>query len=312
MRAESPSSVARVDDPAQFPDACYHEAVCLLVHGDEQGARRSIEEGLARASGAQHAVTRACLGDLAAQLDGEAALARLARRTPGPAGWLANPDALARSVVALGRAHLVEAVIEEIAHLMPEDQLMGLVVAAHEAHTPACHDLLVAMGSVVEGAPGRLATALTEQVPASEPCMDALRAQVPVAAWSSEPPGAPGQQQVIIAVGRDAGRVAPVVAIIRHEGVGGVLDDAFALPDMIPARLAREVLDPMTDAGLSPDPLGVRDAAEAVYHALLAALDAGADIPSAAYQPVAARLRRALVEDIPPASHGSGEMPCMG
>jgi len=304
--------VARVDDAAAFPDFCYHDAVGLLVHGDERAARRAIEEGLARSSGPRHAETRACLSDLGAQLDGEAALARLARRTPGPIGWLANPDALARSVVALGRAHLVEAVIEEIAHLMPEDQLMGLVSAVHDAHTPACHDLLVAMGSVVEGAPGQLAAQLTECVPASDPCMDALRAQVPVAAWTSEPPDAPGQQQVIIAVGRDAGRVAPVVAIIRHEGVGGVLDDAFALPDMIPARLEREVLEPMADAGLTPDPLSVRDAAEAVYHALLAALDAGLEIPSAAYQPVAARLRRALVEDSPPASHGSGEMPSMG
>jgi rhodanese-related sulfurtransferase len=135
-----------VDDPAAFPDSCYHDAVSLLVNGDEQGARRAIEEGLARASGPRHAVTRACLGDLGAQLDGEAALSRLARRTPGPTGWLANPDALARSVAELGRAHLVEAVIEEIAHLMPEDQLMGLVVAAHEARTPACHDLLVEGG----------------------------------------------------------------------------------------------------------------------------------------------------------------------
>ena len=312
MRADSGPTVARVDDPAAFPESCYHDAVSLLVNGDEQGARRAIEEGLARASGPRHAVTRACLSDLGAQLDGEAALSRLARRTPGPIGWLANPDALARSVAELGRAHLVEAVIEEIAHLMPEDQLMGLVVAAHEARTPACHDLLVAMGSVVEGAPGQLAAQFTERVPASDPCIDALRVQVPVAAWTSEPPDAPGQQQVIIAVGRDAGRVAPVVAIIRHEGVGGVLDDAFALPDMIPARLEREVLEPMADAGLTPDPLSVRDAAEAVYHALLAALDAGLDIPSAAYQPVAARLRRALVDDSPSASHGSGEMPCMG
>lgn len=312
MRADSVPRVDRMDDPDPLPDSCYHDAVCLLVDGDEPGARRSIEEGLAHASGSRHAVTRACLGDLAAQLDGEAALARLARRTPGPRGWMADPDALARSIVALGRAHLVEAVIEEIAHLMPEDQLMALVVAAHEARTPACHDLLVAMASVVEGAPGQLAARLTECVPASEPCMDALRAQVPVAAWSSDPPDAPGQQQVIIAVGRDGGRVAPVVAIIRHEGVGGVLDDAFALPDMIPARLEREVLEPMAEAGLTPDPLGVRDAAEAVYHALLAALDAGIDIPSSAYQPVAARLRRALVEDIRPPSRGSGEMPCMG
>jgi len=312
MRADFRHSVARMDDHASSPDACYRAAVGLLVDGDEQGARRSVEEGLAQAVGAEHAVTRACLSDLAAQLDGEAALARLARRTPGPMGWLANPDALARSVGALGRAHLVEAVIEEIAHLMPEDQLMALVAAAHHVRTPACHDLLVAMASVVEGAPGQMAWHLTERVPASTPCMDALRAQIPVAAWSSDPPGAPGQQQVIIAVGRDAGRVAPVVAIIRHEGVGGMLDDAFALPDMIPARMEREVLQPMADAGLTPDPLGVRDAAEAVYHALGAALESGADIPSAAYQPVAARLRRALVEDIGTAPYGSGEMPCMG
>ena len=312
MRADSRHRVAGVDDRASVPDACYRAAICRLVDGDEQGARRAVEEGLAHTAGAGHVVTRACLADLAAQLDGEAALARLARRTPGPMGWLANPDTLGRSVGALGRAHLVEAVIEEIAHLMPEDQLMALVAAAHGVRSPACHDLLVAIASVVEGAPGQRAAHLTQGVPAPTPCIDALRVQVPVAAWSSDPPGAPGQQQVIIAVGRDAGRVAPMVALIRHEAVGGVLDDAFALPDMIPARMEQEVLHPMADAGLTPDPLGVRDAAEAVYHALGAALESGVDIPSAAYQPVAARLRRALVEDIGPAPYGSGEMPCMG
>lgn len=312
MRAESPPSVVCVSDAPDDPDDRYRQAVCLLVDGDERGARRALEVGLAHATGSHHAVVRACLGDLAAQLDGEAALARLARRTPGPAGWIANPDALARSILALGRAHLVEAVVEEIAHLMPEDQLMVLASSARDARTPACHDLLVAIASVVEGAPGSLARELAAGVPASSPCAEALRAQVPVAAWSSEPADAPGQQQVIIAVARDGGRVSPVVALIQHDAVGGVLDDAFALPDMIPARLAREVLDPMTEAGLVPSPLGVRDAAEAVYHALLAALHGGRDIPSSAYQPVAARLRRALVDDTPPASRGSGEIPCMG
>lgn len=302
----------RVTGAGDDPDDRYQQAVCLLVDGDERGARRALEVGLAHAAGARHAVVRACLGDLAAQLDGEAALARFARRTPGPDRWIANPHALATSVLALGRAHLVEAVVEEIAHLMPEDQLMLLVRAARDARTSACHDLLVAVASVVEGAPGALARELAAGVPAACPCVEALRVQVPVAAWSSEPPDAPGHQQVIIAVGRDGGRVAPVVALIQHEGVGGVLDDAFALPDMIPARLEREVLDPMADAGLDPHPLGVRDAAETVYHALLAALDGGRDIPSSAYQPVAARLRRALVDDTPPASRGSGEIPCMG
>ena len=71
-----------------YPEGYADQAdkLAALVDGDERGARRAVEEGLAHVAGAVHAVTRACLTDLAAQLDGEAALARLARRTPGPAG----------------------------------------------------------------------------------------------------------------------------------------------------------------------------------------------------------------------------------
>ena len=122
--------------------------------------------------------------------------------------------------------------------------------------------------------------------------------QAPVAAWSAYPPAAPGQQQVIIAVGRDAGRVSPIVALLEHGPSGALLDDAFVLPDMIPARLDHEVLAPMSQAGLAPAAVPVRDAAEAVWHALVATLQEGRDVPSSGYQPVAARLRRALIDDI--------------
>lgn len=285
------------DDAHDEPGSRYAAAVGLLGDGDEQGARRALQCGLARAGGAGNAVLRACLTDLAAQLDGEAALARFARRTPGPAAWMAHPHALAVSVLALDRAHLVEAVVEEVAHVLDERRMLSLVHRVAGARTPECHDLLVAVGAVAEGAVGWVARDLAAGVPASSAAVEALRWQAPVAAWTAGPAATRGQRQVIIAVARDAGRVSPVVALLAG-GRQLVLDDAFVLPDMIPARLHREVLAPMARAGLQPVPTAVPDAATAVWTALAATLDQGRDVPSSAYQPVAARLRRALIDDI--------------
>ncbi len=121
--------------------------------------------------------------------------------------------------------------------------------------------------------------------------------------WAAAPVDAPRQQQVIVAVARDAGRVAPIVALIDHHDLGAALEDAFVLPDMLPARLDREVLGPMTSGGLVPVPMSVADACTAVSEALSATLALGHEIPSNAYQPVAHRLRRALTGDI---AHGAG------
>ncbi|MSO43973.1 MAG: hypothetical protein EXQ74_01475 [Thermoleophilia bacterium] len=112
------------------------------------------------------------------------------------------------------------------------------------------------------------------------------------AAWSTAPAGAPDQQQVIVAVARDAGRVAPLVALLDHDDLGATLRDAFFLPDMVPARLDHEVLRPMAAAGLPAAPIAVGEARALTVHALTASLAIGRHLPSEAHQAVVARIRR--------------------
>ena len=160
-------------DPAER----YRTALTCLDAGDEAGARRAVEEGLACSWQPCAAGTRECLDDLASQLDGEAALHRFAGRTPGPRGWLARPDDLARDVLALRRAHLVEAVIEEVALVLPPPVLLRLVGALGRAGTSAARDLLAACSAVL---PGRAAHAARQHWggcrPASPAVMSLARA----------------------------------------------------------------------------------------------------------------------------------------
>lgn len=279
------------------PDDAYAMALAALAAGDDVAARRAVEEGLACATGSGSRAVRDCLGDLASQLDAEAALRRFAERTPGPAGWVRDPRALARSVLSLGRAHLVEAVVEEIAHVLAEDRLLGLVDVVASTGGDACDDLLAAMAAVFDGAAGARATdAVGGRVVTSPVAMALARPRV-VAAWATAPDDAPDQQQVIVAAGRDGGRVAPLVALVDHHDLGGALKDAFFLPDMVPARLHREVLGPMADAGIPARAMQVGDARDVVLAATAAAVSLGWVIPSEAHQPVVARIARLWAGD---------------
>lgn len=276
-----------------IPEQRYDAAIAMITDGDEVGARRTVEDGLAHATGPRARAVRECLEDLASQLDGEAALQRLAKRTPGPRGWLADPGALARSVMCLGRAHLVEAVIEEIADLLPEPDLIVLVGALARAGGAECRDMLVACGAVLEGAAAvACRRACPDAASGGSPIARALAHPVIAAAWGTAPAQAPDQRQVVVAVGREAGRVAPLVALIDHDDLGATLRDAFFLPDMVPARLAREVLVPMATAGVPATPLRVDDALEATRDALGASLALGRRLPSEDHQAVVARMRR--------------------
>ena len=95
-----------------------------------------------------------------------------------------------------------------------------------------------------------------------------------------------------MAVARDGGRVAPLVALVDHVSAGPVLRDAFFLPDMVPGRLEREVLRPMAVAGMRAAPVAPGHALVAVSAALDGALAGGGPIPSEAHQSVITRMRR--------------------
>ena len=297
--------------PARGPLASYRHALACLDAGDEIGARRAVEEGLARSWRPQCAPVRECLDDLGAQLDGEAALRRFAARTPGPRGWLARPHDLARDVLALGRAHLVEAVIEEIALLLPAPVLGRLITGLAAAGTPECEDLLVTCGAVLGG---RGARAARHAAVGARPSSAVARALVHprlAAAWVAPAGPADRQQQVIIAVARDGGRVAPLVALIDLRDGAAVLRDGFFLPDMVPGRLDREVLSPMALAGIRAAPAPPGHALARVSAALGGALAVGGQIPSEAHQSVIARMRRlhaACGASCPDLSSGAGPL----
>lgn len=278
--------------PMRGPLDSYRHALACLDRGDEVGARRAVEEGLARSWRPQCAPVRECLDDLGGQLDGEAALRRFAARTPGPRGWLARPGDLARDVIGLGRAHLVEAVIEEVALLLPPPVLHRLIAALASARVAACDDLLAACGAVLGGRAGRAARHAAAGAHPASPAAHALAHPRLAAAWATPSHDSGGQQQVIIAVARDGGRVAPLVALIDTRDAGAVLRDGFFLPDMVPGRLEREVLAPMAAAGLRAMPVHPGAALARASTALAGTLADGARMPSEAHQSVIARMRR--------------------
>lgn len=270
----------------------YCRALACLDAGDDISARRAVEEGLAHAWPPQAATTRECLDDLGAQLDGEAALQRFAARTPGPRGWLARPDEFARSVLALGRAHLVEVVIEEVALLLPPPVMLRLIAALDRAGTPQARDLLAACGAVLTGDAGRAARDAAGLLAPRSDAARALAQPALAGAWSGTAGVDIAQQQVIVAVARDRGRVAPLVALVDRTEAAPVLRDAFFLPDMVPGRLQHEVLSPLGAAGMPVAPADAATALAAACDALSGALAEGRQIPSEAHQSVIARMLR--------------------
>jgi len=194
--------------------------------------------------------------------------------------------------MGLGRAHLVEAVIEEIALLLPASVMRRLIDGLRAAGGVACDDLLVACGAVLGGRLARAARTAASGARASSSAARALAHPRLAAAWCTPVDAAAHQQQVIIAVARDGGRVAPLVCLIDDRDSGQVLRDGFFLPDMVPGRVDREVLSPLAAAGMRAGPSAPGAALTRVSTALDATLSAGGRIPSEAHQSVIARMRR--------------------
>lgn len=280
----APSRIVATED--------YQRALACLDAGDDIAARRAVEEGLAHAWPPQAAATRECLDDLASQLDGEAALQRFAARTPGPRGWLARPDEFARAVLSLGRTHLVEVVIEEVALLLPPAVMLRLIGALDRAGTTDARDLLAACGGVLAGDAARAARAAAGPLAPRSAAARALVRPALAGAWSGRTGADEAQQQVIVAVARDGGRVAPLVALVDHRGAAPVLHDAFFLPDMVPGRLQHEVITPLGCAGMPVTPADAVAALGVACDALSGALAEGRQIPSEAHQSVIARMLR--------------------
>jgi hypothetical protein len=278
------------------PEDRYEACVLAVRGGDVTNARRWAEEGLARTDGAEHAEVAGCLEDIASDLDALAAYAWVRE-------WLPRadePEAAERLVQALlapHRAYLVEMLVEEAfadadpAAARATLEAMGRLGDAGRDACLACAAVLPAsLAATAQRAAGG-------RVRARRAWVRGLVGSALAGAWLTSPLDAPDQQQLIIAVAREAGRVAPLVVLVDHADLAGAAKDAFFLPDIAGARLEREVLQPMAELGLPADPLPVEDAVGLLRAALDRAAAIGWRFPSLEQQPVLDRIGRWVLGD---------------
>ena len=135
-----------------------------------------------------------------------------------------------------------------------------------------------------------------------------LRAR-PAAAWATAAVDAPDQQQVVITVAKERGRVSPLVVLIDLDQLGGGVKDAFFLPDVIEPRLRRELFAPMEEMGLPSGPVDLHEAIALVEVALGRTAAVGWRIPSLQHQPVLDRIERWLSR---PQRGDAGRFPVAG
>lgn len=297
--------------PQGDPEDWYEASLIAYRLGDERSARRWVEEGLAHADGPERAEVAACLTDIGDDLDAQDAFLR-ARSLLDDGEALFDedgPEVIARTIVGLRRSYLIEALIEEILGALPANEVGGLLGAladAGEVGREACR----AFAAILSPGPDRAtAQAIVGAVPPRIPAVAGLSDARPAAAWATSPLDAPDQQQVVITVAKERGRVSPLVVLIDLDQLGGGVKDAFFLPDVIEPRLRRELFAPMEEMGLPSAPVDLHEAIALVQVALGRTAAAGWRIPSLQHQPVLDRIERWLLR---PQRGDAGRFPVAG
>ena len=276
------------------PEDWYEAAVIANRSGDEVSARRWVEAGLARCE-AESEVAE-CLADIGGDLDAQAAFLRL---RAGLAELEADEDGaerIARAIVGPARSYLVEAMVEEVLGAVAPNDLPALLSALGEAGD-AGREARIALAAV-------LPPHAVPPAPAGRARRPAVRGLVearPAAAWATSPADAPDQQQIVVAVAKERGRVAPLVALIDHDELEGGVKDAFFLPDMAAARLRREIFAPMEEVGLPSAEAGLDETIAALRGALATSARIGWTLPSLRHQPVLDRIERWVLRPRPAA-----------
>ncbi|MEQ8833621.1 MAG: hypothetical protein RIB67_04170 [Miltoncostaeaceae bacterium] len=288
---------ALVGNETDDPEDWYEATVIASRRGDEIRARRWAESGLARLRPGddEHAAVARCLDDLAGDLDAQAAFLRARVPLEGieadadGAGWLAA------AVARIPRSYLVEVLLEEVGRLLGPDELRALIDAAADLGD-AGRDLCAALGRVLAGASGRRARAAAgpDRRPAP-PVLSALLDAHPAMAWSTLWEDAADQRQLIVGVGKESGRLAPLVVLIDLDDMDGAVKDAFFLPDMVEERIHRELLRPMEEMGLRCPAIPVGVAVGQIDGGLRRTAALGWELPSERHQPVLARIRRQIL-----------------
>ena len=297
--------------PQGDPEDWYEASLIAYRLGDERSARRWVEEGLAHADGAERAEVAECLADIGDDLDAQDAFLRARALLDDDEALFQEdgPERIAQAIVGLRRSYLIEALVEEILAALPSDEVGSLIAAladAGDVGREACR----AVAAILPPGPDRSAAeGVAQAAPPRIPAVAGLSNARPAAAWATSPLDAPDQQQVVITVAKERGRVSPLVVLIDLDQLGGGVKDAFFLPDMIEPRLRRELFAPMEEMGLPSGPVDLHEAIALVQVALGRTAAVGWRIPSLQHQPVLDRIERWLLR---PQRGDAGRFPVAG
>jgi hypothetical protein len=278
--------------PRDDPEDRYEAALIALRNDDLALSRRMVQEGLARSQEPDQAEVALCLADLGDDIDAQAAFLRLRGTLSGPEAGEDLATRVARAIVGPRRSYLVEAMVEELFGGLPPAEAMGLLEAMVEEAGETGREACLACSRILPARQAALARRLAGGDPPTRPAVAGVLEARPVAAWATAPEDAPDQQQLILAVGKEGGRLAPLVALVDFVDMAGALKDAFFLPDLVEPRLRREILAPMGEIGLPPWPVELEDAVDALDRALRLSSAARWRLPSEERQPVLERIER--------------------
>jgi tetratricopeptide (TPR) repeat protein len=292
------------------PEDWYEASLIAFRCGDERSARRWVESGLAHSDDPGRAEVAECLADIGDDLDAQAAFLRCRSLLEDEAIFEDDgPARIARAIVGLRRSYLIEAMVEEILGALPPGEVGALLSALADAGD-AGRDACRAIAAILPpGADRTTAEGFGQGAPTRIPAVAGLVNARAAAAWATSPFDAPDQQQIVITVAKERGRVSPLVALIDLDQLGGGVKDAFFLPDMIEPRLRRELFVPMEEMGLPSEPVDLHEAIALVQAALGRTAAVGWRIPSLQHQPVLDRIERWLLR---PQRGDAGRRPVAG
>jgi hypothetical protein len=297
------------------PEDWYEAAVIARRAGDHVSARRWTESGLAHSTAPERAEVAECLEDIAGDLDAQAAFLRLRATLLDEDGEIEPErdgiERVVRALTRLERSYLVEAMAESIIASVPPEGIVPFLGAVSEVGEGG-RDACLALATIVEPS---LARSVRESLGGragdrpSRPAVAGLLGARPVAAWATSSLDAPDQQQLVVAVAKERGRLSPLVVLVDLDQLGGAVKDAFFLPDMVEPRLRRELFAPMEQVGLPSVPVDTHEAIALVAVALQRTAEIGWRIPSLQHQPVLERIERWLLR---PQRGGAGRRPVTG
>ena len=167
-------------------------------------------------------------------------------------------------------------------------RLIEAMARAGDAGLDACH----ACAAVLAEPLATVARSVTDGTSPQRAWVAGLADAAPVRAWATRRDAAPDQQQLLIVVGKELRRCSGLVVLLDFRSMGGAVKDAFFLPDLVEARLAREVFAPMAELGVPSHPTSLRGAVAALRDGLELTDEQGWSVPSSARQNVRERIDR--------------------